>query len=279
MEKMISILQEEIINSNQGTLALSLELEQLVDKIRIKNEQLKKEIKERKQIAKELQLSNSELKRFAYISSHDLKTPLRMIVSFSQLLQKRYMDKLDQEANDYMDYIVKGAYEMNELIDALLEFLRIDKIKLYKEIDLRNVLKIVLNNLNYEIKKTQAEITSDELPVIIADKSQMISLFQNLIFNAIKFHDKEPPRIHISSEVNKDEYIFSVKDNGIGIDPKYFNRIFIIFQRLHKKSDYEGTGIGLSICKKIIELHNGKIWVESIPGKGSIFYFSIPIRK
>ena len=231
---------------------------------------------ELKLIMEDLRRSNAELEQFAYVASHDLQEPLRMVASFTQLLQRRYSDKLDEDANDFINFAVDGATRMQNLINDLLIFSRVGtRGKPFKETDMNRVLKAVLNNLRYSIEKENALITSDPLPVIIADESQMIQLIQNLISNAIKFHGDKPPEIHVSGEVKKKEWIFSVKDNGIGIDAQYFERIFIIFQRLHKKSEYGGTGIGLAVCKKIVTRHGGKIWVESELGKGSTFYFSI----
>jgi light-regulated signal transduction histidine kinase (bacteriophytochrome) len=199
-----------------------------------------------------------------------------MVASFTQLLQQRYQDKLDDDANDFINYAVDGATRMQGLINDLLIFSRVGtRGNPFKATDMNIILQDVLNNVTQSIKETEATITNDPLPVVIADDSQMIQLLQNLISNAIKFHGDEPPHIHVSGEVKANEWIFSVKDNGIGIDSKYFEKIFIIFQRLHKKEKYGGTGIGLAVCKKIVQRHSGKIWVESELGKGSTFYFTI----
>jgi PAS domain S-box-containing protein len=221
---------------------------------------------------------NIELERFAYVASHDLQEPLRMIVSFIQLLEKRYKDKLDEDADDFIAFIVDGAKRMQTLINDLLLFSRIGRgDKPFKLIDINVVIDSVINNLKKSIEETNATITHDPLPTIIANEGEFIQLLQNLISNAIKFHKaEEPPVVHISAKLQKNQWIFSVRDNGIGLDSQYFGRIFIIFQRLHKKDEFGGTGIGLAICKKIIERHSGKIWVESELGKGSTFYFSIP---
>ena len=226
---------------------------------------------------KDLKQSNVELEQFAYVASHDLQEPLRMVASFTQLLQNRYQDKLDDDANEFINYAVEGANRMQNLIKDLLIFSRVgSRGKPFKTTDMNAVLDAVIANLRQLIKETNTTITYKPLPVIIADESQMIQLLQNLVSNAIKFRSEESPRIHVSGEVQADKWIFSVNDNGIGIDSKYFDRIFVIFQRLHKKDKYGGTGIGLSVCKKIIQRHSGKIWVESELGKGSRFYFSIP---
>jgi len=226
---------------------------------------------------RELKSSNKELEQFAYVASHDLQEPLRMIVSFIQLLEKRYKDKLDEDANDFIAYIVDGAKRMQLLINDLLNYSRIGrKDQQLSHLDINSVLKAVINNLTKTIKETNAKITFDPLPTLMGNKGEYIQLFQNLISNAIKFHkEEEPPVVHISAICKKNQWIFSVRDNGIGIDSQFFDRIFIIFQRLHKKDEYEGTGIGLAICKKIVENHGGKIWVESELGQNSTFYFSI----
>ena len=229
---------------------------------------------------KELKRSNAELEQFAYVASHDLQEPLRMVASFTQLLQNRYQDKLDDDANDFINYAVDGATRMQNLISDLLIFSRVGtRGKPFKATDMNTVLEGVLATFRQTIKETNTTLTYNPLPVIIADESQMIQLLQNLISNAIKFRSEEPSRILVSGEVQADKWIFSVSDNGIGMDPKYFDRIFVIFQRLHKKNEYGGTGIGLAVCKKIIQRHGGKIWVESELGKGSTFTFSIPKRK
>jgi light-regulated signal transduction histidine kinase (bacteriophytochrome) len=185
---------------------------------------------------------------------------------------------LDEDANDFINYAVDGATRMQNLISDLLMFSRVGtRGKPFKNTDMSAVLEGVIAIFRQLIKETNATLTYNSLPMILADGSQMIELLQNLISNAIKFHkEEEPPVVHISAKLHKNQWIFSIRDNGIGIDSQYFDRIFIIFQHLHKKSEYEGTGIGLAICKKIIERHKGKIWVESELGKGSTFYFSIP---
>jgi len=203
-----------------------------------------------------------------------------MVTSFTQLLQKRYHDKLDTDANDFINFVVDGTTRMQRLINDLLAYSRVGtRGKPFKATDMNYILKSVLANSNQLIKENDATITCDPLPVIIADESQMIQLFQNLISNAIKFHDKKTPRIHVSGEVMKNEWRFSVQDNGIGIDSKFFERIFIIFQRLDKNNEYPGRGIGLAICKKITQRHGGRIWVESKQGEGSTFYVSIPRKE
>jgi len=238
----------------------------------------RKKVKENIRILMEdLKRSNLELEQFAYIASHDLQEPLRMVSGFANLLEKRYRESLDKDAHDFIDFIIDGASRMHDLINDLLTFSRIGTQGiLFKPTDMNVVLEATLNNVRISAIETNAIITNDPLPVIIADESQMVQLLQNLISNAIKFHGPVPPKIHISGEIKKNEWIFTIKDNGIGIDSKNFERIFVIFQRLHKKGEYSGTGIGLTVCKKIIQRHGGKIWVESELKKGSIFHFSIP---
>ena len=238
----------------------------------------KKAEEELKATLKDLKRSNTELEQFAYVASHDLQEPLRMVTSFTQLLQNRYQDKLDEDANDFINYAVDGATRMQNLISDLLMFSRVGtRGKPFKNTDMSAVLEGVITTFRQIIKETNVTLTHNPLPMIFADESQMIQLLQNLISNAIKFHkEEESPVVHISAKLQKNQWIFSVRDNGIGINSQYFDRIFIIFQRLHKKDEFDGTGIGLAICKKIIERHKGKIWVESELGKGSTFYFSIP---
>ncbi|MBI5042859.1 MAG: GHKL domain-containing protein [Nitrospirae bacterium] len=231
-----------------------------------------------KRYADELKRSNAELEQFAYVASHDLQEPLRMVSSFTQLLSKRYKDKLDTDASEFISYAVEGANRMQRLINNLLSYSRINtKGKPFEETDCEEILGHVRANLHVAIEKSGALITNDHLPIVMGDASQLMRLFQNLIDNAVKFSDKEAPRIHVSAEAKDNEWLFSVRDNGIGIDPQYHERIFLIFQRLHGKEEYPGTGIGLAICKRIVERHGGRIWVEQGPQNGTVFYFTIPI--
>ncbi len=224
-----------------------------------------------------LERSNKELEQFAYVASHDLQEPLRMISSYTQLLARRYQDKLDQDANDFIGFAVDGSNRMQTMINDLLDYSRVgSRGDPFKLILCETVLGAALDNLELVIADSGVVITYDPLPKVMADGSQLIQLFQNLFENAIKFHGNEPPKIHVSVQKKKAEYVFSVKDNGIGIDPKYHDRIFVIFQRLQSKEKYSGSGIGLSICKKIVERHGGKIWFESEPGQGTTFYFTLP---
>ena len=244
-----------------------------------------RDITERKKAEKLLKLkieelarSNAELEQFAYVSSHDLQEPLRMIGSYLQLLQRRYYGELDDKADKYIDFAVDGASRMQNLINDLLEFSRVTtRAREFESTDCELVLNQVLSNLEISIKESGAVISHDHLPTIMVDSTQLAQVFQNLISNAIKFHSEKTPKITISVRKEDDNWIFSVADNGIGIDPKHGERIFEVFKRLHKRRDYPGTGIGLSICKKIVERHGGYMWVESEPGKGSIFYFTLPV--
>ena len=225
---------------------------------------------------KNLAISNKELEQFAYITSHDLREPLRMITSFLQLLQKRYSDKLDQDANEFIGYAVDGAKRLDTMTNDLLQYSKITSKK--REITLVNFEKVLneaLINLKVPIEETNAIITHDPLPVIKGDEELKVQLFQNLIANAIKYRGDKTPEIHISAIKDGDQYLFSVKDNGIGISQKHLERIFTIFQRLHTREEYEGTGIGLAIAQKIIHQQGGRIWAESEPGKGTTFFFTI----
>ena len=227
-------------------------------------------------LLKELERSNSELEQFAYVTSHDLKEPLRMIGSFTKLLEQRFKGQLDEDADNYINYIVDGTNRMQRLLDDLLAYSRISNEVKYEPLDITEVVDESINNLKIAIDENKVQITVDPMPKLMANRSQMIQLFQNLIANAIKFQSKRKPVIHVSCEKNADKYYFSVKDNGIGIDNKNQKRIFQMFQRLHTADEYDGTGIGLSITKKIVEQHKGAVWVKSNLEEGSTFYFSIP---
>jgi PAS domain S-box-containing protein len=224
----------------------------------------------------ELERSNKELEQFAYVASHDLQEPLRMISSFTQLLSKRYTGKLDKDANEFIGYVVDGANRMQRLIQDLLSYSRVTtRGNPFEEVDTYRALGEAISNLQVSIKEMGAVITNDDLPEVTADYTQIVQLFQNLIGNAVKFHGPESPRIHFSAVSKNSEWIFSVRDNGIGIASEYLERIFVIFQRLHPGNKYPGTGIGLAICSRIVQRHGGKIWAESEPGKGSVFYFTL----
>lgn len=248
------------------------------------NEELKREIAERKQIeealaikAQELARSNTELEQFAYISSHDLQEPLRKVASYAELFRERYHGQVDARAEKYIAYLVDGVHRMQTLIQDLLAYSRVGRSPILPEsFSFESVVLQVLSDLEMGVSESRAAVTVDSLPHIVADRSQISHLLQNLIGNAIKFRSSEPLRIRVFSQESEKEWLFGVQDNGIGIEPEYVERIFVVFQRLHTRDEYPGNGMGLAICKKIIERHGGRMWVESEPGKGSTFYFTLP---
>ena len=248
----------------------------LTDELKLSNQELRETQNELMDTIKKLEISNKELKNFAYVTSHDLREPLRMITSFLQLLERRYYDQLDQDANDFIKYAVDGAKRLDSMINDILIYSKVTKGRELSEVNFNKVIKKVYINLISSIEETNAEITYDSLPTLITDESLMIQLFQNLIANAIKYRRKEKPKIYINVNEEENKYIFSVKDNGIGIDQKHVTKIYTIFKRLHTSDEYEGTGIGLAIVQKIVQQFGGEIWVDSELGKGSTFYFTIP---
>ncbi len=224
-----------------------------------------------------LKRSNEDLERFAYVASHDLQEPLRNIVSFSQLLERRYKERLSPDADEFIGFIVDGTKQMQALVQDLLEYSRINtQATMFRTMDSAKVLDRVIQNLYSSIQESHTIIKSSSLPMVYADPEQVSLIFQNLISNSIKFHSNEPPLIHISAENNGEMWKFAVQDNGIGIDSAFYDRIFVIFQRLHTRDKYTGTGVGLAIVKRIVERHGGRIWVESEVGKGSTFFFTLP---
>ena len=230
-------------------------------------------------LASDLQRSNAELKRFAYVASHDLQEPLNHVSNYVQLLEMRYGDNLDEDAKDFIGFAVEGVSLMQTLIDDVLAYSKVDsQFSQFELTEVQVSLEQAITNLQKRISQSQAKIIiQNYLPTIMADKTQLMQLFQNLIGNAIKFRSASTPEIEIKAERQEEEWLFSVKDNAIGIDPQFSDRIFVIFQRLHTRDEYPGTGMGLAICKKIIECHRGRIWVESELGQGSTFYFTIPV--
>jgi signal transduction histidine kinase len=247
------------------------------------NERLQKEIAGRKRAetelakrAEELARTNTELEQFAYVASHDLREPLRMVSSYLQLLKQHSQDQLDETAHEFIDFAIDGAARMKRLIADLLTFSRVGTRDLEPEpTSGEQVLEQVLGDLQMLIEENKASVTHDPLPTVMADATQLAQLFQNLISNSIKFRSEQPPCIHIGARECEGGWEFSIRDNGIGIDPQFTDRIFVIFQRLHAISEYPGTGIGLAICKKIVERHGGRIWVESKVGAGATFYFTL----
>jgi PAS domain S-box-containing protein len=241
---------------------------------------LRKRTLELEEATRELKSSNADLEQFAYAASHDLQEPLRMIANYLQLLERRYGGMLEGDARTFVDFAVDGAKRMQDLINDLLEFSRVgSRGKPFQPTDMNEAVADVMSNIKLAIEQNNAVITVDALPIIMADRSQMMQLFQNLLTNAIKFRGTEPPVIHITYNRMNGMTIFSVKDNGIGIAPEHHGRIFGIFQRLHTRAQYPGTGIGLAICERIVSRHGGKIWIESEEGHGSTFFFSIPIQQ
>jgi len=262
-------------------------LEELVKQrtreLELSNQQLQKEIAERrraaealKRAADELARSNRELEQFAYVASHDLQEPLRVVTGYLQLIQRRYQDKIDSDADQFIHYAVDGAARMQQLITDLLDYSRVGtQGRPFAPTSVEAVLDKVLVNLQMIVRDTDAAVTRDPLPTVLADETQLIQLFQNLIGNGIKFRSGRRPEIHVSARQEEGRWLLSVRDNGIGIDPQYWEQIFVIFQRLHTRQKYSGTGIGLAICKRIVERHGGRIWLESRPGEGSTFCFTI----
>lgn len=236
------------------------------------------DISERKRAELDLKRSNEDLERFAYVASHDLQEPLRMVGSYVQLLGKRYAGKLDADADEFIGYAVDGALRMQRLIEDLLAYSRVGtRGGTLLPIDAKAVLDRALAGLRLTIEEQRATITVDPLPMVLADQGQLEHVFQNLVSNALKFRGPQTPHVHVSGERVGEQWRFRVQDNGIGIDARYFDRIFVIFQRLHGRNEYPGTGIGLAIAKKIVERHGGSMWVESQPGAGSTFFFTLPI--
>ncbi len=250
------------------------EQKEAAEQIKKMNTELESRVQRR---TAELKRSNEELQQFAYVASHDLQEPLRMVASYMQLLERKYKGQLDEKADMYIGFAVDGASRMKALINDLLNFSRVDsKAKDLAPTDFNEMLEVVRQNLKQAIEENKAKIImTDIMPVIPADSSQMIQIFQNLISNAIKFKGVVTPEITISAEQQPTHWLFKIKDNGIGIEKEYWDRIFVIFQRLNNREEYPGTGIGLAICKKIVERHGGQIWLESEAGKGTTFFFSI----
>jgi PAS domain S-box-containing protein len=269
LDKEIRLIQK-LRSSNQ-------ELINITEELKISNEELRQTQDELTDTINKLATSNEDLEQFAYVASHDLQEPLRMIGSFTQLLERRYKGQLDSDADDYIGFIVDGASRMKDLIDDLLAFSRLNtEAREFELTDLENVFDDVLFNLEIVIEKNNAQITHESLPIVRCDSSQIMQLFQNLISNAIKFQSNKRPNIHIFVQESAEEWLFGVNDNGIGIESEHQKKIFDVFRRLNTRDEFEGTGIGLAICKRILERHDGRIWVDSEPGKGSTFYFTIP---
>jgi light-regulated signal transduction histidine kinase (bacteriophytochrome) len=255
--------------------AILLQNHLMLEDMRLRAEDLEEKVQER---TAALQRSNDDLRRFAYVASHDLQEPLRTVSLYLQLIEKRYPDKLDEDGREFIAFAVDGATRMKDLIDALLMYSRIEsKPRNFTQVDTQAIVDEVCKLLEASINEAEATLTVDHpLPQIKADEQLMLQLFQNLISNAIKYRSDRRPEIHIGASRENGHWVFCVRDNGIGIEPQYLDRIFVIFQRLHDRSTYPGTGIGLAVAKRTVELHGGKIWAESEVGKGTTFYFSIP---
>jgi len=254
---------------DQGVKAIQVLLRDITER-----KQAEQELRER---TEDLLRSNTELEKFAYVASHDLQEPLRMVTSYTQLLQQRYRGRLDADGDEFIAYAVDGAARMRTLINELLAYSRVGTQGaplVLKALD--GLLDDVLQGLEVTLSEADAVVTRDPLPELWCDPTQIARVFQNLIVNATKFRGTESPKIHVGARREGEEWVFSVKDNGIGIDPTYFDRIFVIFQRLQSRVEYEGTGMGLAIGKRIVERHGGRIWVESRPGAGSTFCFTLP---
>ena len=253
----------------------------------VSKEKLEKEVEirraaeaELKSAVNDLKQSNQDLQQFAYVASHDLQEPLRMVASFTQLLADRYRDALDDKARTWIDFAVDGATRMQKLIQDLLSFSRVSTHgRRFENTDLAACLKVALKNLSLAVEESGARIETDDLPVVQADENQMVMLFQNLIGNSIKFCKDKVPEIRISSEKKEQDWEIRVQDNGIGIEPEFVEKIFIIFQRLHTREEYQGTGLGLAVCKRIAQRHGGRIWVTSRPGEGTLFHIVLPARQ
>ena len=272
--KQLMLETEQQLTEELG--ATNEELQATTEELRTSNEELIMARNNLTELVTKLKTSNRELEQFAHVASHDLQEPLRMVASFTQLLERRYKNQLDDDADDYIGFIVEGAQRMKSLIDDLLTFSRLNTEPCkYEPVLIEVALDDVLFNLKSSIEENNAIITYDHLPTVMGDLSQIRQVFQNLISNAIKFHGTEPPDIHISAKEFDKEWLFSVSDNGIGINQNHQEQIFSIFKRLHTRKDYDGTGIGLAICKSIVERHGGKIWVESDEINGSTFFFNM----
>lgn len=253
-----------------------LTLSALQRQLAAQNLQLLQEIAAREQIQAALKRSNAELEQLAYVASHDMQEPLRMIASYLQLVAQRYQDKLDADGREFIGYAVDGAKRMQALINDLLTYSRVGtKSRPFEAVDVGQLVDAAVMSLRVAIDECDAQIGHDTLPTVSGDATQLAQLFQNLLANAIKFRGQAPPQVHIGCEALDADWCFTVRDNGIGIAPEYFNRIFVLFQRLHSQREYPGTGIGLALCKKIVERHGGRIWVESSPGQGSVFKFTL----
>ncbi|MCJ7811702.1 ATP-binding protein, partial [bacterium] len=276
----IGFFEWRIIQRDRRVRAANVSLQERTEQLQASNTELELANKQINQTSKALKRSNEELEQFAYVASHDLQEPLRMVSSYVSLLARRYKDKLDSNAEEFINYAVDGAQRMQQLINDLLSYSRVTtRGKPFVPTNCEEVFKRVEMNLKIAVEENKARVEHDPLPTVTADTVQLERLFQNLIGNAVKYHGKEDPEVDVSAEKNGKVWTFSVKDNGIGIGPDDRERVFGIFQRLHTREEYPGTGIGLAVCKKIVERHGGEIWVESELDKGSVFKFTVPVMQ
>jgi len=279
VEKFVSLIEWDGQPAAQTSLIDLSQRKQSEEALQNANDELERRVQER---TEELERSNRDLEQFAYNVSHDLQAPLRTIASYCQLLQRRYEGHFDHEADSFLEGAVGGASRMKRLLDDLLAYSRVTtETRPFRETDCNVVVDEVRHNLEAQIRETGAELITDTLPVVVGDRSQLMQLFQNLIGNAIVYRSELPPRIHVGCEERTGEWEFCVKDNGVGIEERQFERIFQVFQRLFAEHERPGSGLGLAICKRIVERHEGRMWLNSEPGKGSDFYFTIakqPLR-
>jgi signal transduction histidine kinase len=277
-------LKETLEGLHRSHVELERRVQERTSELQESNEKLGIEVEERRQAEAKLQLrsqelarSNTELEQFAYVASHDLQEPLRMVASYVQLIEKRYKDKLDADGREFVEFAVDGAKRMRVLIEDLLAYSRVTtRAEPFQPTNFEEVLEIVTDNLQVAIQDSGAQITHSPLPTVQGDTTQLTQLFQNLISNAIKFRGDVAPEVHVNAETQDGYWLITIQDNGIGIEAQHLDRIFVLFQRLHGRGSYPGTGLGLAICRKIVERHGGTIWVESETGTGSKFNFTIP---
>jgi signal transduction histidine kinase len=269
--------QRAVLNILEDLNESSEALQKAHDVLEVRVEERTRELRQR---TEELARSNAELEQFAYIASHDLQEPLRMVSSYVQLLERRYRGKLDGDADEFISFASEGAVRMQRLINDLLAYSRVGtRGKSFELVNLEAILAQAMENLQLVIKEQDVAVSADPLPMVFADSGQLTQVFQNLIDNAIKFRAEAPPSVHVSARLDGNDCVCSVRDNGIGIAPEFLDRLFVLFQRLHTRREYPGTGLGLAICKRIVERHGGRIWVESKPNEGSTFYFRIPTTR
>ncbi len=273
----------ELIDSAADLASVAIEHKNAEQALRKARDELELRVQQRtEELARSnaaLEESNRELQQFASIASHDLQEPLRMVASYCELLKRRYHGQLDEDADDFINFAMDGAARMQTLIRDLLAYSRLQtEARPYEDTDCGALVADVMKNLAMSIQAADATVTYNSLPTVTGSPSQLTEVFQNLIENAIKYRGPEPPAVHVSAERKDEQWVFAVRDNGIGIDAEHLDRIFTVFKRLHSHDRIPGTGIGLAICRRAVERHGGVIWVESQLGKGSTFYFTIPLR-